>query len=521
MSETNGRKQLIKALWDSAEQLWSNSDLKPSEYAMPVLGLVFLKYADHKFAHVDKLVQEKYGNGRIGITKAHYHQEGAIYLKPEARYDYLLNLPEDVDLGKAIDEAMREIEEENESIQAPGLPKNYSRISNDVLRELLRHLNSITNQYNGDIFGLVYEEFLGNFHKTTGEKGGEFFTPTSIVRLIVEIIEPYHGKIFDPACGSGGMFVQSAKFIANHKKDPTRELSIFGQEIAGQNVQIANMNLSIHGLQGNIKIGNTYYEDIHKSVVADKVGKFDFVMANPPFNSKKINKEKLKGDKRFPFGLPKPDNGNYIWIQIFYSALNETGKAGFVMANSAGDAGNTEKDIREALVNEGVVDAIVAVGSNFFHTVTLPCTLWFLDKAKAKDERKNKILFLDARDFYRDIDRAHREFTDEQLEFLGDIVRLYHGKDPEYPGNALLKEHFPDMKYQDIKGLCKIATLDEVIEQDYSLNPGRYVGIKPPEPMPKEEFEKKIGELESEFSQLRSESGKLEKLIEINIKNLY
>lgn len=508
MPSSNGRKELIKALWGSAEQLWSNSDLKPSEYAMPVLGLIFLKYADYKFEQVDKIVQQKYGSGRIGITKDHYHKEGAIYLKPEARYDYLLNLPEDIDIGKAIDEAMREVEEENDRVKATGLPKNYSRIDNDVLRELLRLLNGITKSLNGDIFGLVYEEFLGNFHKSTGEKGGEFFTPTSIVRLIVEIIEPYHGKIFDPACGSGGMFVQSAKFIENHKKDPTKELAIYGQELAAQNVQIANMNLAIHGLEGDIKVGNTYKEDIHNSV-----GRFDYVMANPPFNSKKIDKEKLKGDKRFPFGLPKPDNGNYIWIQIFYSALNSTGKAGFVMANSAGDAGNTEKDIREKIVNEGVVDVIVAVGSNFFHTVTLPCTLWFLDKGKAKGDRKDNILFLNAREFYRDIDRAHREFTDEQLEFLGDIVRLYHGKKPEYPNNTLLKKHFPKGKYENIKGLCKIASMDEVKEQDYSLNPGRYVGIKPLPPMPMEEFERKMKGLISSYKEMSEKSGKLDKSI--------
>jgi len=515
MSKDNGRKELIKALWGSAEQLWSNSDLKPSEYAMPVLGLIFLKYADYKFAQVDKVVKEKYGSGRIGITKDLYHKEGAIYLKPEARYEYLLNLPEDIDVGKAIDEAMREIEEENDRVKAAGLPKNYSRIDNDVLRELLRMLNGVTSSMDGDIFGLVYEEFLGNFHKSTGEKGGEFFTPTSIVRLIVEIIEPYHGKIFDPACGSGGMFVQSAKFISNHKKDPTRELSIYGQELAAQNVQIANMNLAIHGLQGDIKVGNTYKEDIH-----DSVGKFDYVMANPPFNSKKIDKEKLKGDKRFPFGLPKPDNGNYIWIQIFYSALNATGKAGFVMANSAGDAGNTEKDIRQKLVDKGVVDVIVAVGSNFFHTVTLPCTLWFLDKGKTGGERKDKILFLDAREFYKDIDRAHREFTDEQLELLGDIVRLYHGKDPEYPDNSILKEHFPDGKYKDVKGLCKVASLDDIREQDYSLNPGRYVGIKPLPPMPREEYQDRMNKLENEFDDLSKTTDKLENQIKQVIKSL-
>lgn len=513
MINNEERKKLIETLWETAEQLWSNSDLKPSEYAMPVLGLIFLKYADYKYSAVHEVLEEKYKNGQIPITKEHYHKEGAIYLKPDARYEYLLNLPEDMDLGKAINEAMREIEEENERVKEVGLPKNYTRISDDVLRELLRILNGITSDWDGDIFGLVYEEFLGNFHKSTGEKGGEFFTPSSIVRLIVEILEPYHGEIYDPACGSGGMFVQSAKFVAKHKEDPTRKLTVFGQELASQNVQIANMNLAIHGLEGNIKVGNTFKEDIHESI-----GKFDFVMANPPFNSKKINKDKLKEDDRFPYGLPKTDNGNYLWMQIFYSALNDTGKAGFVMANSAADAGNSEKEIRKKMINEGVVDIIVSVGSNFFHTVTLPCTLWFFDKEKVNSERKDKILFLDARDFYRDIDRAHREFTEEQLEFLGDIVRLYHGKEVEYPDNKLFKEYFPEGKYKDIKGLCKIASSEDIKEQDYSLNPGRYVGIKPLPPMPKEKFKKEVDSLNKEFCILSDSAAGFETVIKSNIK---
>jgi type I restriction enzyme M protein len=275
------------------------------------------------------------------------------------------------------------------------------------------------------------------------------------------------------------------------------------------------MNLAIHGLQGDIKVGNTYKEDIHKSIE-----KFDYVMANPPFNSKKIDKEKLKDDKRFPFGLPKTDNGNYIWIQIFYSALNTTGKAGFVMANSAGDAGNTEKDIRQEIVDKGVVDVIVAVGSNFFHTVTLPCTIWFLDKGKTGTDHKDKILFLDAREIYQDIDRAHREFTDEQLEFFGDIVRLYHGKAPEFPENKLVKEYFPDLKYQDIKGLCKVTTIARIKEQEYSLNPGRYVGIKPLQPMPKEEFDQKITEARNIFMKLMNESHELELKVSKNLSEL-
>ncbi|MDZ7587159.1 MAG: N-6 DNA methylase, partial [Patescibacteria group bacterium] len=343
-----------------------------------------------------------------------------------------------------------------------------------------------------------------------------FLTPTSIVKLIVEIIEPFHGRILDPACGSGGMFVQSAEFVERHKKDAMAEIAICGQEISSENVNIAKMNLAVHGLAGDIKQGNSYYDDIHHSF-----GQFDFVMANPPFNSKGIDKKKISDDPRFAFGLPKNDNGNYIWIQIFYSALNNTGRAGFVMANSASDAGNTEKDIRQKLIKEGVVDVILAVDSNFFHTVTLPCTLWFLDKAKPKMYRKDKILFLDARGYYEQIDRAHREFKPEQIQFFGDIVRLYRGEKPEFPENKLLSEKFPGLKYQDIKGLCKLVDIKDIKEQDFSLNPGRYVGIKPLPPMPKKDFIAKMDSLSQEFAKLTIQSHELEKSINENIKKIF
>ena len=247
----------------------------------------------------------------------------------------------------------------------------------------------------GDAFGKIYEYFLGKFAMSEGQKGGEFFTPTSIVKLIVEIIEPFHGQILDPASGSGGMFVQSAAFVEHHKKS-VNEISVYGQEKVAETIRLCKMNLAVHGLSGDIRQAVTYYEDIHKSV-----GKFDFVMANPPFNVDKVDKERIKDDPRYPFGLPKADNANYLWIQIFYSTLNAKGRAGFVMANSAGDARGSELEIRQKLLKAGAVDVMVSIGPNFFYTVTLPCTLWFLDRGKSKTNRKDKVLFIDARHIFQ------------------------------------------------------------------------------------------------------------------------
>ncbi|WP_419590507.1 N-6 DNA methylase, partial [Thiolapillus sp.] len=284
-----------------------------------------------------------------------------------------MNLPEGENIGQAINDAMRAIEAENPDLRDV-LPKTYNRLENRILVELLKMMGSIPMDMEGDAFGKVYEYFLGKFAMTEGQKGGEFYTPTSIVKLIVEIIEPFHGRIFDPACGSGGMFVQSARFVREHKANAMEAISIYGQERVAETVRLAKMNLAVHGLAGDIRQGNTYYEDLHNSV-----GKFDFVMANPPFNVGRVDKERLKDDLRFPFGMPRVDNANYLWIQNFYSTLNDTGRAGFVMANSASDARTSELEICKQLIQAKAVDVMVAIGSNFFYTVTLPCTLWFLD----------------------------------------------------------------------------------------------------------------------------------------------
>ena len=413
--------ELEKRLWTAADQLRANSRLKATEYSVPVLGLIFLRYADVRFAKAKAEIGQE-ASGRRAITETNYHAKGVVYIPDEARYEYILNLPEGENIGKAINDAMRAIEDKNPDLKDV-LPKTYNRLENSVLVELLKVFNSIPMDLEGDTFGKIYEYFLGNFAMSEGQRGGEFFTATSIVKLIVEIIEPYHGYVFDPACGSGGMFVQSARFIERHQGKQT-DISVYGQERVAETVRLCRMNLAVHGLHGDIRQSNSYYENPF-----NMVGKFDFLMANPPFNINGIDKEKIKDDKaRFPFGMPRPDNGNYVWIQLFYSALKETGRAGFVMANSASDARQSELEIRKQLIEAGAVDVMVAVGSNFFYNVTLPVTLWFLDKGKKGTSREDTVLFLDARNIYKQVDRAHREWTPEQIGLLSSIARLYRGE---------------------------------------------------------------------------------------------
>ena len=494
--------ELQKRLWEAADQLRANSGLKASEYASPVLGLIFLRYADDRFAQAAGVVGP--GSARRPTGPDDYQAAGALYLPEESRFETLLDLPEGGDIGKAINRAMGGIEDYNPDLQSV-LPKDYSRIPDDILGELLRLLRALPEAIEGDGFGLIYEYFLGQFASSEGQKGGEFFTPTSIVRLIVEILEPYHGKIYDPACGSGGMFVQSAHFVERHRQDPSRELSIYGQEKTGETVRLAKMNLAVHGLGGDIREGNTYYEDLH-----DSVSKFDFVMANPPFNVDKINKTKLEDDPRFPFGLPNADNGNYVWIQTFYSALNDTGRAGFVMANSASDARSSELGIRRKLVEDRNVDVIIAAGSNMFFTVTLPVTLWFLDRGKKHTRRADQVLFIDAREIYSQIDRAHRDWTPQQIEFLVNIVRLWRDEEPEFAtGSApLLDEKLPGGAYVDVPGLCAAATLEQIEQQGWSLNPGRYVGMAA-DRADDIEFDATMELLEERFATLTAEAATL------------
>jgi type I restriction enzyme M protein len=368
----------------------------------------------------------------------------------------------------------------------------------------------------GDAFGRIYEYFLGHFAMTEGQRGGEFFTPTAIVQLIVGIIEPFQGRIFDPASGSCGMFVQSARFVEEHKKNPSAELSVYGQEKVAETVRLGKMNLAVHGLEGDIREGNSYYEDLHRST-----GKFDFVMANPPFNVDRVDKERLKDDKRFPFGLPHTDNANYLWIQLFYSALNETGRAGFVMANSASDARSSELDIRKQLVDARAVDVMVAVGPNFFYTVTLPCTLWFFDLGKRDTARADQVLFVDARHLYRQISRAQRDWIPAQIEFLANIARLYRGEAVEnlHDSADLLAESFPDGKYADVAGLCRVVTLAEIESQGWSLNPGRYVGVAAHD-VEDFDFKERLEEMNEELDALNAEARELEERIAENVAKI-
>ena len=506
-----------KRLWEAADQLRANSRLTSSEYSVPVLGLIFLRYADHRFGIAKKELEtspQEQGRRR-GVSKADYQARGILYLPDQARFSYLLNLPEGEDIGRAINEAMKAIETENEELRGV-LPKDYNRLENDTLVALLRLFASIPMDIEGDVFGKIYEYFLGKFAMAEGRRGGEFFTPTSLVKLIVEVIEPYHGRILDPACGSAGMFVQSANFVKRHQRNPNAEISLYGQEKVAETIRLSRMSLAVHGLSGDIRQGNSYYEDIHRSL-----GKFDFVMANPPFNVNGVDKEKIKDDPRYNYGIPRVDNANYLWIQVFHSALNDNGRAGFVMANSASDARQSELEIRKKLIEDRSVDVMIAIGSNFFYTVILPCTLWFFDKGKKNTNRKDKILFIDARHIYHQIDRAHREFTPEQIEFITNIVRLYREEpaDTRNGSSEMLKEDFPDGKYVDVLGLCKVATLDEVRQQGYSLNPGRYVGVAERE-ADDLEFSERLQELNEELETLNAEAWKLEEQISENVSKL-
>nr|WP_281384444.1 N-6 DNA methylase [Novosphingobium flavum] len=388
---------------------------------------------------------------------------------------------------------------------------------NSVLRELLRLLQPL--QITGDAYGLIFEYFMGEFASAFMQKGGEYFTPSSIVKLIVEVIEPYHGTIFDPACGSGGMFVHSAEFVRRHHKTPSREISVYGTEKMADTQKLCRLNLAVHGLSGDIREANSYYDDPH-----GMVGKFDFVMANPPFNQSEVDRSRLvneagKVDARFALGIPTVNNANYLWIGLFTAALNETGRAGFVMANSASDAGGNERDMRRKLIESGAVDVIVTTSPNMFFTVTLPVTLWFLDKGKAKGPRADEVLFIDARHIFRQISRAHRDFTPDQIEFVANIVRLWRGEEEELDGGSgpRMTETFGDDGYKDVPGLCKVASRAEIAAQDWSLNPGRYVGVAVGEEPDDEDFKLRLEALQEELEGLNAEAARLQAVIAQNV----
>ncbi|MFA7278091.1 MAG: class I SAM-dependent DNA methyltransferase [Candidatus Gracilibacteria bacterium] len=522
------QKHLHEKLWAAAEHLRANGSLKLNEISEPILGLIFLKFADVRFMRAKKEIEEARQSDAVSTTRSRptspddYISRGVLYISEKATYTYLMSLPESENIGKAINEAMKTIETENREL-AGVLPQDYTAISkktdenSKILITLLKTFNQIPDDIDFDAFGSIYEYFLGEFARSEGQGGGEFFTPQPIVKLLVEVLEPYHGRIYDPACGSGGMFVQSAHFVAQHvkgNKQVMEEVAICGQEKGETNVRIAKMNLAIHGLSGKIALANSFYEDIHSSI-----GKFDFVLANPPFNVKGKDKNgqliidpaRIKGDPRYNLGLPVTQKGeitnaNYLWLQMFASALSPQGRAGFVMANSASDAGNEEKKIRQQLIESGIVDVIVSVGTNMFLNATLSCTLWFFDRRKVGTPRQNKILFINAQDLYTEIDRAHNTWTDAQIAELSSIVRRYREEDGYET-------------YEDIKGRCRAVTLDIVKDNNFSLNPSGYIAIVEKE-MDDVDFEARMKELMSEFASLTREAHVLEGKIQGDWKSI-
>lgn len=428
--------EIEQRLWSSADTLRANSEFASNEYFLPVMGLIFLRHGYSRFLKVKDEIETALpsrGGKKRELTKADFSQKGSIFLQPKAQFEYLANLPESANRQQAIIDAMDSIEADYENLKGT-LPKNeYQQLDNDVLGSLLRTFNDpALKRADGDIFGRIYEYFLTQFADQKAHDGGEFFTPVSLVQMIVNVIEPDHGKVLDPACGSGGMFVQSAHFMEGKKKDPTKQVTFYGMEKNATTIRLAKMNLAVHGLEGNIAQAITYYNEPH-----ELVGKADFVMATPPFNVDEIDAGKIKNDPRLPYKLPsvnkggKVGNGNYVWISYFDAYLNDKGRAGFVMSSQASSAGGEEKRVREDLVKSGHVDAMIAIRGNFFYTRTVPCELWFFDKGKPK-AHYDKLLMIDARGVHRKVTRKIFDFSPEQLANLTSIVWLYRGQSDRF-----------------------------------------------------------------------------------------
>ena len=617
-------KALEAQLWDAADNLRANSKLTSAEYCMPVLGLLFLRYAYSRFMMVhDQILKENPSRpGRPFIVKeSHFKAKSAIFLPEMAQYKYLLELKANVasmglldingqpinSLGEALNNALSLIENQSEQLKGI-LPKNYNSLPDDLLFSLLENFNNdALNDVGGDVLGRIYEYFLGKFAKSVASDDGVFFTPKSLVRMIVNIIEPQKGVLLDPACGSGGMFVQTGDFVNSAGMAANTQMTFYGQEKAEFNAKLCAMNIAVHGLNGKIKSGNeanTFYNDAH-----NLVGQCDYVMANPPFNVDKVNSETASNAGRLPFGLPSVNkktkmvgNANYLWIQYFYAYLKETGRAGFVMASSATDSQSKDKDIRQQLVETGDVDVMISVGNNFFYTLSLPCSLWFFNRGKAEAIR-DKVLFIDARNYYTVVDRTLNEWTDWQLKNLNAIVWLYRGEVDKYQnlvaeyrkalreygeasqnkdfvaalndGNDFAKaivdlqafiekvrtqakeaveqaakkekkyiraqydediasfeetltvakeadwlySKFAYGEYQDVLGLCKIATKAEIAEKNYSLTPGAYVGVAPVQD-DGVNFAERMQEIHQELLALQAESNVLMETISKNFKEM-
>lgn len=452
MANQSSIKQLEADLWASADVLRANANLNAGQYCMPVLGLLFLKYAYGRYKKVEaELMKNRPSRGGVvlPITKTDFQAKSALFLPREAQYDYLLNLPENIaaanirdkqgrllsSLGDAVNYAMILIEEQSENL-TDQLPKTYTIFSDEILSRLLRIFNNDRLEaVGGDVIGRIFEYFTGKFSKSVADDDGVFFTPKSLVQMIVNVIEPTRGTVLDPACGSGGMFVQSGDFVNNLGMNANSTLTFYGQEKVDFNAKLCLMNMAVHGLNAKIKSGddaNTYTKDAH-----NLIGSCDYVMANPPFNVNGVKEAAVTGSPRLPFGLPgvnkdkEISNANYLWIQYFYAYLNESGRAGFVMASSATDSQSKDKTIRESLVRTGHVDCLISVANNFFYTLSLPCTLWFFDKTKREGNR-NKILFIDARNYYTVVEKTLNEWNEWQMRNLNAIVWLYRGQTERY-----------------------------------------------------------------------------------------
>lgn len=571
-------KKLKDDLWHSADMLREGAHLAANKYGQPILGLIFLRYADILYKQHKAEIEAEY-NKRKGTRTEKSMKEISVeicgfYLPPEAYYDYINDAPDDANKATLVKKAMEAIETNNEKMDGV-LPKEvYGALvpkeEPDLLSKIVRVFKDIPENISIDLFGEIYEFFLGNFALQEGKGAGKFYTPATVVRYMVEVLQPTSGdKMFlDPACGSGGMFVQAARYMHRHNASTSDMMKFrcYGVEKEPDTVKLAKMNLLLNNVRGDITEANSFYSDPYNAV-----GRFDYVMANPPFNVDEVVYERVKDDARFnTYGIPKNKtkagkkesdkketvpNANYLWISYFAAALNEHGKAALVMANSASDAGNSEYEIRKKMIEEGIISQMVTLPSNMFSSVTLPATLWFFDKAKTHSEKKNEILFIDARNVFTQVDRAHRKFSDEQIKNLGIISRLYEGDTaafanlieeyktalanaPEMSDDKVVKtksyyqsqidwlnERFPDGKYNDVIGLCKVAKLegeDGIIDQDYSLNAGRYVGVViEDDGMTAEEFKAEMMSLNEELLKLNDEAQKLEIVITDNLKGLF
>ncbi|OYP55243.1 type I restriction-modification system subunit M [Segatella bryantii] len=604
MTEKINIRKLEADLWESADLLRAGSKLTSSQYCMPVLALLFLRYAYSRFKMVEaELLKNRPSRGGrvMPVEPSDFAAKSALYLPREAQFDYLVNLSDDQPLGEAVNRAMTLVEEQSEQLTGI-LPKSYTMFSDELLRELLRIFNNKTlDEIGGDVIGRIYEYFLSKFAKAVASDDGVFFTPKSLVKMLVNVLEPEQGVMLDPACGSGGMFVQTGDFVNAGGMNANTQMTFYGQEKVEYNAQLCLMNMAVHGLNGRIVSGdeaNSFYHDAH-----NLAGKCDYVMANPPFNVDKVKSESASAAGRLPFGLPgvnaktkEISNANYLWISYFYAYLNDHGRAGFVMASSATDSANKDRDIREKLVLTGDVDVMVSVGNNFFYTLSLPCSLWFFDKAK-RLENKNRVLFIDARNYYTVVDRTLNEWSEWQLKNLQAIVHLYRGEQDKYKSlineywnalsehaerhdsvawqdrdmtfekaldvlnseEAMYKKYIKDQQdalkktkgkkekdelkaiiasneaelavtleakdmvneaiwltskfglegeYQDVLGLCKIATIDEISEKNYSLTPGAYVGVAEVED-DGVDFHERMNEIHTELASLNKEANVL------------